>query len=127
LKAGWTESEVSSMIDTQKEYMTLDDAMREIGVKRTTLYYYQKRPDLNIEIKTFPLDTHAYLLRSDVERIKQLREQAQARRGKLGGQSHLEAEVQALQAENAALRTENAKLHGKVKDLERQLRAHHAL
>ncbi len=60
------------------QYMTLDDAMKEIGVERTTLYYYAKR--LQLEIKKFPLDKHAYMLIADVERVKQLRQAAKERR-----------------------------------------------
>ena len=55
-----------------QEYMTLDEAAKEVGLKRPSLYFYIKK--LRIERRNFPLNKHAYIKRTDVERIKAVRE-----------------------------------------------------
>lgn len=61
-----------------QQYITQEEATKQLGVTRATLYYYMKT--LNIEKKKFPLDRHVYLRSSDFEKIKELREDAQERR-----------------------------------------------
>ncbi len=55
-----------------KEYMTLDEAAKAVGIKRPTIYHYIKKLDLSRLY--FPFNRHAYLSRRDVERIKDIRE-----------------------------------------------------
>jgi hypothetical protein len=50
------------------KYLSVANASKELGVKRTTVYYYVKA--LSIELKKFPLDRKAYIAVEDVERIK---------------------------------------------------------
>ena len=56
----------------EQEYMTLDEAAKEVGLKRPSLYFYIKK--LRIERRYFPLNKHAYIKHADVERIKAVRE-----------------------------------------------------
>ncbi len=51
-----------------KGYITIEDACQELGVTRSTMYYYRKQ--LDIEYKKFPLDKRKYLL---IENIKKTR------------------------------------------------------
>lgn len=52
----------------EQEYIWVDDAARELGVNRSTIYYYKK--ELGIEHKKFKLDRRRYISRADLERIK---------------------------------------------------------
>lgn len=65
------------MADKDK-YVTQEEATKQLGVTRATLYYYMKT--LNIEGQKFPLDRHVYLRRTDFEKIVALKEGAQERR-----------------------------------------------
>lgn len=56
----------------EKEYMTLDEAAHALGIKRPSIYYYIKK--LQIQPRNFDLNRHTYLARTDVERIKTVRE-----------------------------------------------------
>lgn len=69
-------TEERSTVDEQRtEYISLDDAGKELGVGRTALYYYSKI--LGIETKKFPLDRRAYISRADLERIKEAKRAAE--------------------------------------------------
>lgn len=56
------------------QYITMDEAAQQLGVKRGTVHYYLRA--LSIKTHKFPLDRHAYLAMSDFMRIKTLKEQA---------------------------------------------------
>ena len=56
----------------EQEYMTLDEAAKAVGLKRSSLYFYIKK--LHIERRKFPLNKHFYIKHADVERIKAVRE-----------------------------------------------------
>ena len=58
----------SIVMSEQSQYVTIEDAALEVGVNRSTMYYYLKR--FSIEPERFPLDRRTYILRSDLERIK---------------------------------------------------------
>ncbi len=60
------------MTEENKKYVTLDEAARTVGLKRSSLYYYIKR--LNIERKEFPFNRHTWISRADLERIKAAKE-----------------------------------------------------
>lgn len=60
------------------QFVTQGEATKQLGVTRSTLYYYMKT--LNIEGEKFPLDRHVYLRKADFERIRDLKEGAQERR-----------------------------------------------
>jgi hypothetical protein len=65
-----------------EQYIALEDAAEQLKVTRATLYYYIRT--LKLETKKFPLDRRAYLLVSDFNQIKALKEQA-AERGESKG------------------------------------------
>lgn len=67
------------MVMTQEEhYISVDDAAQELGVNRSTMYYYKRQ--LHIEHKKFPLDRHKYISHADFERIKEARQAAAERK-----------------------------------------------
>jgi len=55
----------------EEELITLDEAAKDIGMKKGSIYHYIKA--LDIEVKKYPLNKHGYIRRKDVERIKQSR------------------------------------------------------
>lgn len=55
-----------------KEYLTYEEAMEVLDVKRSTLYTLIT--DLNIDTKKFKGDKRRYLTQGDVRRIKELRD-----------------------------------------------------
>ncbi len=57
-----------------KGYITIEDACQELGVTRSTMYYYRKQ--LDIEYKKFPLDKRKYLAPDDFSRIKEAKQAA---------------------------------------------------
>jgi hypothetical protein len=59
------------------DYITQEEASKQLGVKRASLYYYMKT--LKIQGKKFPLDKHVYLEMPDFEKIKALKEGAARR------------------------------------------------
>jgi hypothetical protein len=63
---------------TNRQYIAMDDAAAELGVNRSTMYYYLK--PLGIETKKFPLDRHTYIALTDLERIKEARRSAAEKR-----------------------------------------------
>jgi predicted DNA-binding transcriptional regulator AlpA len=68
------ESITSHMAKVRKEdCLTVDQATEETGVTRQTLYTYLNV--LNIQRFRFPRDRHTYILKEDVERIKELLEE----------------------------------------------------
>ena len=60
-----------------QQYISLPDAASELNVSLGTLHYYIRR--FKLESHKFPLDKRAYLLRSDFEKIKNLKIQAAKR------------------------------------------------
>jgi hypothetical protein len=56
----------------EKEYVTLQEASAQLGIKRASLYYYLKR--MEIEPQHFPLNRHAYITQVDFQRIKDVKE-----------------------------------------------------
>ena len=58
---------------TRGDCLTIEQAMAEVGCSRATLYNYMNF--LGIERQKFPFDRRAYILKSDVERIKQFVEE----------------------------------------------------
>jgi biotin operon repressor len=56
------------------KYISLAKVGEELGVDRTTVYYYVKR--LKLEMYKFPLDRKAYLSIEDVERVKAAKQAA---------------------------------------------------
>ncbi len=56
------------MTDEEQELITLDEAAREIGMKKGSLYHYIKA--LDIVVKKYPLNKHGYISRKDVERVR---------------------------------------------------------
>ncbi len=53
---------------TTPQYISMDDAARELSVNRSTVYYYLEQ--LEIKPKKFPLDRKAYIALADLELIK---------------------------------------------------------
>ena len=58
--------EVKTMSEVQ--YLSLENAGKELGVQRSAMYYYIKQ--LDIKTKKFPLDRKTYISVVDLERIK---------------------------------------------------------
>jgi len=58
----------------EQEYITLDDVAAQLGVTKATLHYYIRT--LKIKTKKFQLDRRAYMLVSDFEMIKALKDRA---------------------------------------------------
>lgn len=58
--------EVKTMPEIQ--YLSMENAGKELGVRRSAMYYYIKQ--MNIETKKFPLDRKTYISIVDLERIK---------------------------------------------------------
>ncbi|SRR6266567_92577 len=56
------------MSDEEQEYVTLDEAAQALGTKKGSLYYYLRA--LAIEPRKFPLNKHAFISKTDVERIR---------------------------------------------------------
>jgi hypothetical protein len=54
---------------TKDDCMTIEQAMAGVGCSRATLYNYMNF--LGIQRQKFPFDRRAYVLKNDVERIKQ--------------------------------------------------------
>lgn len=71
-------SDLMNQESTEPTYIALEDAAKELGVNRSTMYYYTKQ--LTIETKKFPLDKRTYILRADLDRIKSARQSASDRR-----------------------------------------------
>jgi len=56
----------------EKEYITLQEAAEQLGIKRASLYYYLD--NMKIEKRRFPLNRHAYITQADFQRIKNAKE-----------------------------------------------------
>ena len=63
-----------STAQTAPQYISMDDAARELSVNRSTVYYYLEQ--LEIKPKKFPLDRRAYIAIADLERIKAAKKSA---------------------------------------------------
>ncbi len=55
-----------------KEYVTLDEAAKAVGLKRPSLYYYIKK--LQIKRERFEYNRHTWIAQADVERIRAAKE-----------------------------------------------------
>lgn len=55
-------------------YIAVKDAAKELGVNRSTMYYYQKQ--LGIKHEKFALDRRKYVSLADFARIKEARQAA---------------------------------------------------
>lgn len=58
----------------EQEYVPLDEVAAQLGVTKATLHYYIRT--LKIKTKKFQLDRRAYMLVSDFEMIKALKDRA---------------------------------------------------
>ena len=58
----------------KEKYISLREVAGKLGVARGTLHYYLEQ--LKIEPTKFPLDRHKYILETDLERIRTLRQEA---------------------------------------------------
>lgn len=56
----------------EKEYLTMDEAAKYIGMKRATIYNYMK--DLKISTHKFGRDRRHYIALADVKRMKLYKE-----------------------------------------------------
>jgi predicted site-specific integrase-resolvase len=56
----------------EKEYLTYEEALQELGVKRSTLY--TMITELGIKPRKFKYDKKRYLAAADIKRIKEIRE-----------------------------------------------------
>ena len=56
-------------------FISMSNAGKELGVGRTTMYYYIEQ--LSIETKKFPLDRKTYISIADLERIKAAKKAAE--------------------------------------------------
>ncbi len=56
----------------KKEYLTLTEVSKYVGLKRTSLYYYIEK--MNIKKYNFEFSNHTYLHINDVERIKEVKD-----------------------------------------------------
>lgn len=68
-----SEQEITAQTPNQ-QYIALEDAATELGVNRSTVYYYLKQ--LHITTKKFPLDKRTYIAHNDLESIKRAKRQA---------------------------------------------------
>lgn len=66
----------SIVMSEQGQYIAIEDAALEVGVNRSTMYYYMSHCQPAIKPEKFPLDRRAYILRSDMERIKSAKKAA---------------------------------------------------
>jgi hypothetical protein len=57
----------------KSDCLSIDKAVQEIGVSKTAFYKYIKH--LGIASHKFPFDRKGYVLKSDVERIRQFTEE----------------------------------------------------
>jgi hypothetical protein len=56
----------------EKDFLTLSEAAQAVGLKRASLYYYLEK--LGIETHKFDYNRHRYISRSDVERIRTVKD-----------------------------------------------------
>jgi len=61
----------------EAQYIGIDDASIELGVSRTTMYYYLRQ--FSIEPHKFPLDRRTYITTADLERIRSAKKAAAER------------------------------------------------
>lgn len=62
------------------KYISVVDAAADIGVNRSTLYYYMKQVDPRVETIKFPLDKTKYILKTDHQRIKAAKQAAREKK-----------------------------------------------
>lgn len=60
------------------QYILIDKAAEEVGVQRSTLYYYLKQ--LKIKTRKFPLDKRTYITAGNLEEIKTAKRDAAERK-----------------------------------------------
>jgi hypothetical protein len=58
----------------EKKYISIANAGKNLGVSRTTMYYYIEQFKLKVE--KFPLDRKAYIAIADLDRIKAAKQAA---------------------------------------------------
>jgi hypothetical protein len=56
----------------EKEYVTLQEAAAQLGIKRASLYYYLNK--MEIKPRRFKMNRHAYITQTDYQRIKTAKE-----------------------------------------------------
>ncbi len=56
----------------EKEYVTLEEAAKYVGIKRATIYNYLK--DLHIETHKFGRDRRSYISSKDAKRMREYKE-----------------------------------------------------
>ena len=59
--------------ENEQEYITLNEAAQELGIKRASIYYYLKA--LNIEPQRYKFHRQSFITRADFERIKVIKDQ----------------------------------------------------
>jgi len=64
--------------EKQPAYISLKEAGKELGVQRTSMYYYLEQ--LHIKTHKFPLDRKTYITMDDLERIKAEKKAAESGR-----------------------------------------------
>jgi predicted DNA-binding transcriptional regulator AlpA len=69
-----SEQQEQSAAPSTPQYISMDDAARDLGVNRSTVYYYLEQ--LEIKPTKFPLDRRAYIALADLERIKSAKKSA---------------------------------------------------
>ncbi len=75
LNAGpMSEQQEQPVAPSMPQYISMDDAARELNVNRSTVYYYLEQ--LEIKPTKFPLDRRAYIALVDLERIKAAKKSA---------------------------------------------------
>lgn len=62
---------------SEQQYISIDAAVKELGITKGTLHYYIRR--LKLHTQRFDLDKRAYLTLEDFQRIKLLKDQAKQR------------------------------------------------
>ena len=62
--------------ERKSTYISVKKAGEELGVQRTTMYYYIQQ--LRIETQKFPLDRKTYIAITDLERIQAAKAAAEA-------------------------------------------------
>ncbi len=69
-----SEQQEQPVAPSMPQYISMDDAARELNVNRSTVYYYLEQ--LEIKPTKFPLDRRAYIALVDLERIKAAKKSA---------------------------------------------------
>ncbi len=65
-------------MNTETQFILIDEAAKQVGVQRSTMYYYLKQ--LKIMPKKFPLDKRTYITGENLEEIKSAKKAAAERK-----------------------------------------------